>query len=118
MKIGDIVLEKDYTEAAIFCNENNMLLDEIEQDETGRRFIVSQNEKSKDEEKKDEIDTLKSYLRDTDWIISKISEKSLKKDEKGSDEDLKKYSDILAERARARERINELEGDVNDQKGS
>lgn len=38
--IGDIVDETKYTEAAIWCNENNATMEEIEPDNTGRRFEI------------------------------------------------------------------------------
>ena len=114
MKIGDIIRKNGgmYAEAAIWCNENAAKIREIEADQAGRRFIIEKNEESDEEKKAATINALKFYLLKTDWIVVKISEKSLTKEEKGVDEDLKKYADILAERARARERINELEGDV------
>lgn len=40
-KIGDIVYENEYTDAADWCNENNAVLVEIEPDKKGRRFQIT-----------------------------------------------------------------------------
>lgn len=58
--------------------------------------------------KEQEIDELKKYLSDTDYIITKLNEAKIE------DEDLfnslkTEYSDILTKRKEARVRINELE---------
>ena len=58
--------------------------------------------------KEQEIDELKKYLFDTDYVITKLNEAKIE------DEDLfnslkTEYSDILAKRKEARVRINELE---------
>ena len=39
-KIGDIVNESEYTDAAVWCNANNAKMDELEPDENGRRFQI------------------------------------------------------------------------------
>ena len=111
-KIGDIIRANDFTEAALWANANGARLEERDLDHAGRRFEIVKDEKTKDEKTKEEIDGIKEYLRATDYVVIKIAEKTLNKDEKGIDDDVKKYSDILAERSRARDRINELEGDV------
>lgn len=55
-----------------------------------------------------EINTLKAYLSDTDYVISKLNE--LKLEDDGEYESARKeYSDVLAKRKEARKRINELE---------
>ena len=59
--------------------------------------------------KKEEIAALKAYLRETDWIVVKIAEKRLISDEKGVDEEMKKYAQTLNQRETSRARINELE---------
>ena len=58
--------------------------------------------------KEQEIDELKKYLSDTDYVITKLNEAKIE------DEDLFnslkiEYSDILTKRKEARGRINELE---------
>ena len=58
--------------------------------------------------KEQEIDELKKYLSDTDYVITKLNEAKIE------DEDLfnslkTEYADILAKRKEARARINELE---------
>ena len=39
-KIGDIVNETEYTDAAIWCRGNNATLREVRSDENGRRFEI------------------------------------------------------------------------------
>lgn len=58
--------------------------------------------------KEQEIDELKKYLSDTDYVITKLNEAKIE------DEDLfnslkTEYADILTKRKEARARINELE---------
>ena len=58
--------------------------------------------------KEQEVDELKRYLSDTDYVITKLNETKIE------DEDLfnslkAEYADILAKRKEARVRINELE---------
>ena len=58
--------------------------------------------------KEQEIDELKRYLSDTDYVITKLNEAKIE------DEDLfnslkTEYADILTKRKKARVRINELE---------
>ena len=38
--IGDIVREDEYTDAAIWCRENNATMSELEPNEDGRRFEI------------------------------------------------------------------------------
>ena len=57
-----------------------------------------------------EINALKSYLNDTDYVISKLNE--LKLEDDGEYESAKKeYADVLAKRKEARKRINEIEAE-------
>lgn len=39
-KIGDIIYEEEFTESAIWCDENKATMEEIEPDEKGRRFQI------------------------------------------------------------------------------
>lgn len=59
--------------------------------------------------KKNEIDALKTFLNSTDWIVVEIMEKKLLSDEKGADDDLKKYAATFAQRATARKNLEALE---------
>lgn len=70
---------------------------------------VINTEEYKAEVKANEIATLKQYLSDTDYVISKITELKLE-DEAEYEAEKAKYSDILKKRKEARARINELEG--------
>ena len=62
----------------------------------------------KTEVKTNEIATLKQYLSDTDYVISKLNELKLE-DEAEYEAEKAKYSEILNKRKEARARINELE---------
>ena len=59
--------------------------------------------------KNEEIASLKTYLSETDYVISKLNEAKIE-DEELFNSLKTEYSDILAKRKEARARINELEG--------
>ena len=59
--------------------------------------------------KETEIDSLKQYLTETDYVITKLNEAKIE-DEELFNSLKAEYSDILAKRKEARARINELEG--------
>ena len=62
--------------------------------------------------KKTEVSELKNYLSETDYIITKLNEAKIEDD--ALFEELKvKYSDIIAKRKEARERINTLEQELS-----
>lgn len=69
---------------------------------------VVNTEEYKAEVKANEIATLKQYLSDTDYVISKLNELKLE-DEAEYEAERAKYSDVLKKRKEARARINELE---------
>lgn len=58
--------------------------------------------------KEQEIDSLKQYLFDTDYVITKLNEAKIE-DEELFNSLKAEYSDILVKRKEARTRINELE---------
>ena len=70
---------------------------------------IINTEEYKAEVKVNEITTLKRYLLDTDYVISKLNELKLE-DEVEYETERAKYSDVLKKRKEARARINELEG--------
>jgi hypothetical protein len=70
---------------------------------------VINTEEYKAEVKANEMATLKQYLSDTDYVISKLNELKLE-DEAEYEAERAKYSDVLKKRKEARARINELEG--------
>ena len=70
---------------------------------------VVNTEEYKAEVKANEIATLKQYLSDTDYVVSKLNELKLE-DETEYEAERAKYSDVLKKRKEARARINELEG--------
>ena len=58
--------------------------------------------------KKTEVSELKNYLSETDYIITKLNEAKIEDDALFGELKVK-YSDIIAKRKEARERINALE---------
>ena len=58
--------------------------------------------------KEQEIDELKKYLSDTDYVITKLNEAKIE-DENLFNSLKTEYADILTKRKEARVRINELE---------
>ena len=58
--------------------------------------------------KENEIDSLKQYLSETDYIITKLNEAKIEDEELFNQLKIE-YSDILMKRKEARTRINELE---------
>lgn len=57
-----------------------------------------------------EINTLKSYLNDTDYVISKLNELKLEDDDE-YESARSEYAEVLVKRKEARNRINELEAE-------
>ena len=58
--------------------------------------------------KENEVDSLKQYLSETDYIITKLNEAKIEDEELFNQLKIE-YSDILMKRKEARTRINELE---------
>lgn len=58
--------------------------------------------------KENEIDSLKQYLSETDYVITKLNEAKIEDEELFNQLKIE-YSDILMKRKEARTRINELE---------
>ena len=77
-----------------------------------KTFLASPNEvyleRKKKFENNQEIETLKSYLDSTDYVIAKLNELKLE-DEAEFEKAKIEYKDILAKRKEAREKINQLE---------
>lgn len=68
----------------------------------------TETKKRLDIEKGNQLATLKAYLSETDYVISKLNE--LKLDDDGEYEKARaEYAEVLAKRKEARKRINELE---------
>ena len=70
---------------------------------------VINSQEYKDMLKENEIDSLKQYLSETDYIITKLNEAKIE-DEELFNSLKTEYSDILAKRKEARAKINELQG--------
>lgn len=101
-KIGDIFRnDADYSKRADFCNQNRLMIVEIEADENGRRFqIVEIPQPTGKELAEQEIAELKQKLFDTDYQAIKFAEGLLTAEE---------YAEMKAQRQAWRDRINELE---------
>lgn len=69
---------------------------------------VINSQEYKDMLKENEIDSLKQYLSETDYVITKLNEAKIEDEELFNQLKIE-YSDILIKRKEARTRINELE---------
>ena len=106
-EIGLIFVDdKDYTNKANWCNENNCYIEEIEPLEDGtRQFQIKQIPQKTEDEKlieqyQSEIIELKKYLVDTDYKAIKFAEGEITESD---------YQEVKSQRHDARVRINELE---------
>lgn len=106
-EIGLIFVDdKDYTNKANWCNENNCYIEEIEPLEDGtRQFQIKQIPQKTEDEKlieqyQSEIIELKKYLSDTDYKAIKFAEGEITESD---------YQEVKSQRHDARVRINELE---------
>lgn len=84
----------EYTQVAKWCRENGYSIDD-----DGEYYKVVKDELSQEDLRNSEIAELKAYLESTDYVVIKIAEGVATKEE---------YADVLEERAKARQRINEL----------
>lgn len=100
-KINDIITNEDgklYAETAIWCNENNAVLEEIEPENGKRRFQVKAIPEPTEEERNAlRIDELQKYLDETDWYAVRFAETGVEIPD-----------EIKAERQAAREEISRL----------
>lgn len=63
IKIGDIFyLDEEYSERAKFCNNNNLVIEEIESDAKGRRFQIVKKTLSQIDTYEDEIVKIKNWF--------------------------------------------------------
>ena len=89
--------KEEYKKAADYCNSvGNLTIEDKGDYYEVCEIIVSQTELNKAA-----IETYKSYLNDTDWIVSKCSELGLNVSEV--------YPEEYKKRLEARSKINELE---------
>ena len=98
--------DKNYSNKAKWCNENNCYIEEIEPKEDGtRQFQIKQIPQKTEDEKvieqyQAEIIELKKYLSDTDYKAIKFAEGEITESD---------YQEVKSQRHNARVRINELE---------
>lgn len=105
MKINDIIYFDDkYEEAVDFCNDNNLMIIEIEANEKGRRFqIVEPQQPTKEEIKRNRISELKELLKSTDYQAIKYAEGLISESE---------YIEVRVKRQTWRNEINQLEQEL------
>lgn len=100
-KINDIITNayrKLYAETAIWCNENNAVLEEIEPENGVRRFkVVPVPAPTEEERNALRIAELQNYLDTTDWYAVRFAETGVEIP-----------AEIKAERQSAREEISRL----------
>lgn len=100
-KINDIITSEDgklYAETAIWCNENNAMLEEIEAKDGVRRFkVVPVPAPTEEEQNALRIAELQNYLNATDWYAVRFAEKGVAVPDA-----------VKAERQAAREEISRL----------
>lgn len=96
-KLGDKLTKQNYTQGAIWCNENHAIIDP----ETWE--IKEIPAPTVAERAQFEIEYLKQSLSDTDYAVIKIAEGAATPEE---------YADIIGQRATWRARINELEAEL------
>jgi len=95
-KIGDIVCLNEYTDAAIWCRENNATLTEINPEEETRRFeIISIPEPPTPTEEEQRENRKKAYTKEVDPITSHIERL---KDEEQTEEIVIKINELKEER--------------------
>ena len=94
--IGDKLTKENYTQGAIWCNENNAMIEVVD----GEYVIVAVPEPTEQELAQSRISELKQNLANTDYIIIKLAEDAASRDE---------YAEQLAQRAAWRAEIRTLE---------
>jgi prephenate dehydrogenase len=108
--IGDKLDKANYTQGAIWCNENNAMIEIID----GEYVIVAIPEPTVEETAQEKIEELKAELGKTDYIDNKFIEAIVKNDSELLEALKVKYKDKLEERQAIRNRIDELEEIIND----
>ena len=94
--------QEEYSAVANWCNQGQ----EYHIEEVGDEYQVVKNpEPTPEELARQEIQQLKQYLTQTDYIVIKIAE---------GEEPTAHALEVISERKRARARINELEEQLED----
>lgn len=103
-KISDIITSEDgklYAETAIWCNENNAMLEEIEPEDGKRRFQVKAVPEPTEEGRNAiRIAELQNLLNETDWYAIRYAETGVVVPD-----------EIKVKRQSAREEISRLRND-------
>ena len=91
---------EEYSQVAEWCNNGG----EYHIEEVGDEYQVVKNQEPTQEElNQQEIQQLKQYLQETDYVVIKIAE---------GEEPTAEALAIISERKKARARINELEAEL------
>lgn len=98
-KIGDKLTKENYTQGAIWCNDNGCLIN------PSTLIIEAYPESSAQEKATAEIAELKNQLTATDYTVIKLAEGVT---------DIAEYQNILNQRQQWRQRINELEAVIEE----
>ena len=100
-QLNDIITDENgnvYASAAVWCNENKAVLQEIEAKDNIRRFkVVPVPDATDDERNALRISELQNYLNGTDWYAVRFAETGVEIPD-----------EIKAERQAAREEISRL----------
>ena len=99
--------DKDYPNKSQFCNENGLIIIEIEPDENGRRFQIVQPTIQETEMKEIRISELQNLLGKTDYIVTKLAEMQITNNENFSSE-LARYQDTIQNRVVWRSELDRL----------
>lgn len=106
--------DKYYNKALQLFNSKPELF-EIEKEKT-EEDLAEEKRQHDLAEKQKEIEKLRKYLTDTDYVVIKISEAVISEDKQLINELKNKYADVLNKRDEARDKINELEKEIKDKK--
>lgn len=101
--------DDDYPNKAQFCNENNLVIKELEPDSEGRRFIISEVTFTDEEKKQFRIEELEQKLKDTDYVSIKLAELRYS-GSSAFDGEYARYQTILEQRKDWRTELNSLKG--------
>lgn len=107
-KINQIFYEdNDYSNKATFCNENGLMIKEIEPDEKGRRFQIVQPTVDEISQKAIRKQELQNLLDKTDYIVTKLAEMQITNNENFSSE-LARYQETIQNRVAWRLELDRL----------
>lgn len=107
--IGDKLTKENYTQGAIWCNENNAKIELID----GEYVIVAIPEPTAKETAETQIAELKAQLVASDYVANKLIEAYALNDMELFEMYRAKYKNKIEERKAMRAKIDELEEMIN-----